>query len=216
MMAEGRNDTLAQEFARLGTATVYEAAGRKGMIDGDWIQVLPGTRAAGRAFTVLCADGDNRGIHEAIAKLSPGDVLVASSPHPEPFGLVGELLATQAKRAGAAALVIDGGVRDTEDLNVLGLPVWSRWIRIRGAGKDARGTVGETLSVGGQTVAAGDYVVADADGVVVVPRGRAEVVLEASLAREQKERGLRQRWESGEFSYDAYGFRAEDEGTPAA
>lgn len=214
-MTDAQTGTTAQELGRLGAATVYEAAGRQGMVDGEWLRIVPGTRIAGPAFTVLCADGDNRGIHEAIAKLSPGDVLVASSANPEPYGLVGELLATQAKVAGAAALIIDGGVRDTEDLRELGLPVWSRWVRVRGAGKDARGTVGATLTVGGQQIAPGDIIVADADGVVVVPKDRAGDVLAASLAREEKERGLRQRWEAGEFSYDAYGFRAEDDGAGA-
>ncbi|WP_027479195.1 4-carboxy-4-hydroxy-2-oxoadipate aldolase/oxaloacetate decarboxylase [Gryllotalpicola ginsengisoli] len=207
----GTPSEAVAELARLGAATVYEAAGRKGMVDGEWIRVLPGTRVAGPAYTVLCADGDNRGIHEAIAKLSPGDVLVATSPNPTPFGLVGELLATQAAHAGAAGLVIDGGVRDTDDLRELGLPVWSRWVRMRGAAKDARGTVQVPVQVGGQTIHPGDVVIADADGVTVVPRERLEEVVDAALAREAKENGLRVRWEAGEFSYDAYGFRKEDE-----
>lgn len=37
----------------LGTATVYEAAG-EGIVDVDLEQVIPGSRAAGPARTVLC------------------------------------------------------------------------------------------------------------------------------------------------------------------
>lgn len=203
------------ELARLGSATVYEASGRAGLVDCDWVQITSGTRVAGPAYTVLCADGDNRGIHEAIARLAPGDVLVATSPNPAAFGMVGELLATQALRRGAAALVIDGAVRDTEELRTLGLPIWSRWIRVRGAGKDQRGQVGVPVTIGGQTVHPGDVVVADADGVVIVERERIAAVATASLAREAKENALRARWQSGELSYDAYGFRAEDESTSA-
>ena len=52
---------------------------------------------------------------------------------------VGDLLATQAKAHGVAALLVDGAVRDVEELVELGLPIWARWIRVRGAGKDVPG-----------------------------------------------------------------------------
>ena len=50
---------LTAELARLGTATVYEAAGREGLVDCELVQVVPGSRAAGPARTVRCAQGDN-------------------------------------------------------------------------------------------------------------------------------------------------------------
>ena len=54
-------------------------------------------------------------------------------PEPRPVALVGDLLATQAKAHGAAALLVDASVRDVEELVELGLPIWARWVRVRGA-----------------------------------------------------------------------------------
>ena len=53
----------------------------------------------------------------------------------------------------------------------------------------------------------GDLIVADDDGVVVVQRERAESVLAASRAREDKEAGVRERLKAGEVGLDIYGMR---------
>ncbi len=91
------------ELARLGTATVHEAAGRAPVVDAPLIQIVPGSRAAGPARTVRCGQDDNLMVHAAIAEAEPGEVLVLTMPEPRPVALVGELLATQAKVAGVVA-----------------------------------------------------------------------------------------------------------------
>ena len=200
------------ELTRLGTATVYEAAGRAGLIDLDLHRIVPGSRAAGPARPVLCGQGDNLMVHAAIAHARPGDVLVLTMPDPFPVALVGDLLATQAQRQGVAALLVDGAVRDVEELADLGLPVWARWIRVRGAAKDVPGTLDEPVTVGGQRIAAGDIVVLDADGAAVVPQARTEAVLEASLEREERERVKRAKLRAGALSYDLDNLRERVEG----
>ena len=106
--------SVHDELARLGTATVYEAAGRKGLVDLDLHRIVPGSRAAGPARPILCGQADNLMVHAAIAHANPGDVLVLTMPLPRPVALVGDLLATQAKARGVAGLLIDGSVRDVE------------------------------------------------------------------------------------------------------
>ena len=197
----------AAELARLGTATVYEAAGRTGLVDLDLRRIVPGSRACGRARTVLCGQDDNLMVHAAIAHAEPGDVLVATMPEPRPVALVGELLATQARRRGVAALLIDAAVRDVEELVALGLPVWARWIRARGAGKDVPGTLDEPVTVGGQRIEAGDLVVLDGDGATVVEARRADEVLAAAREREERERVKRAKLADGALSYDLDGLR---------
>ncbi len=184
--------SAVSELARLGTATVYEAAGREGLVDLDLHRIVPGSRAAGPARPVLCGQGDNLMVHAAIAHARPGDVLVLTMPDPAPIALVGDLLATQALEQGVAALLVDGSVRDVEELAELGLPVWARWIRVRGAAKATPGTLDEPVRVGGQRIAAGDIVVLDADGVAVVQAARIEGVLAAALEREERERVKRE------------------------
>jgi len=194
--------SAVEELARLGTATVYEAAGREGLVDLDLHRIVPGSRAAGPARPVLCGRGDNLMVHAAIAHARPGDVLVLTMPDPFPVALVGDLLATQALQQGVAALLVDGSVRDVDELVELGLPVWARWIRVRGAVKDTPGTIDEPVTVGGQRIAAGDIVVLDGDGVAVVAADRVDAVLAASLDREERERVKREQLQAGALSYD--------------
>ena len=200
------------ELAQLGSATVYEAAGRAGLVDVPLTRIVPGTRAAGPARTVRCGPGDNLMVHAALDRTQPGDVLVLTLPEPEPYALVGELLATQAKVRGAAAVLVDAAVRDVEELEELGLPIWARWISIRGATKDAVGTLDEPVQVGSATIAPGDAVVLDADGAAVVPAARLDEVLAASRERAERELVKRAKLEAGALSYDLDNLRARVEG----
>ncbi len=72
------------ELARLGTATVHEAAGRAAVVDVPLIQIVPGSRAAGPARTVRCSQNDNLMVHAAVAEAQPGEVLVLTMPEPGP------------------------------------------------------------------------------------------------------------------------------------
>ena len=190
------------ELAQLGSATVHEAAARSAVVDLDLVQVIPGSRAAGPARTVLCGQADNLMVHAAIAEAQPGEVLVLTMPEPAPFALVGELLATQAKGRGIAAILVDAAVRDLEELRDVGLPIWARFVRVRGADKKVRGSIGETVEVGGAVIRQGDVVVLDADGAVVVERERVEEVLAAARDRAQRETVKRAQLEEGALSYD--------------
>ena len=205
------NDAIA-ELAELGSATVYEAGGRRGYVDLDLIQILAGTRVAGPARTVKCGQDDNLMVHAAMAEVQPGEVLVLTMPEPRPVGIVGDLLATQAKAHGAAGILIDAAVRDIETLAELGLPIWARWVRVKGATKDIPGTIGEPVQVGGATIRQGDIVVLDADGAAVVEAERVDEVLEASRERERKERVKRLKLHAGELSYDLDDLRRRVEG----
>ncbi len=198
---------VCEELARLGSATVYEAGGRRGYVDAELVQVVPGSRAAGPARTVRCGQDDNLMVHAVMAEVLPGEVLVISMPEPRAVALVGELLATQAKARGATAMLIDGSVRDVEELVELGLPIWARWVRVRGAGKDVAGTIGEPVTVGGALIRQRDLVVLDADGAAVVERERVDEVLEASRERAERERVKRTKLEAGALSFDLDGLR---------
>lgn len=202
---------VCAQFADLGVATVYEASGRQGLIDIPLTPLVPGSRIAGPARTVNCGQGDNRAVHEAVASVLPGEVLVLTMPTPAPVALIGELLATQAKQHGAAAMLVDAAVRDVEELQALGLPIWTRWTRARGATKTQRGEVNASIIVGGTRIEPGDIVILDSDGAVAVAESNVGEVLHASLARREKEEALRRRYESGALSYDMYGMRQEDQ-----
>jgi 4-hydroxy-4-methyl-2-oxoglutarate aldolase len=199
-------DELAR-LSELGAATVYEAAGRAGLIDMPLMQLIPGSRAAGPARTVLCGQDDNLMVHAAIEHIQPGEVLILTMPEPAPVALVGELLATQVKVRGAAAILVDGAVRDVEELVKLGLPVWTRFIRVKGATKTKVGELNGTVSVGGAKIYPSDIVVLDIDGGVCVQQARAGDILKAAETRFEKEARLREKLAAGEISYDLHKLR---------
>jgi len=200
------------ELAALGVATVHEAAGRTGIVDLPLTRVVPGSRAAGPARTALCARGDNTMVHALVAHARPGDVLVLTSAEPAPVAFVGDLLATQARAQGVAAVLVDGAVRDLDELADLGLPIWTRFVRAQGATKGEVGKLDVPVVVGGVEIRPGDLVVMDGDGAVVVPTDRVEAVLSAARERADKETAVRPRYRDGELSYDLQGLRALVEG----
>ena len=197
-----------EELAALGSATVYEAGGRQGYVDADLVQVIPGSRVCGPARTVLCGQDDNLMVHAAMGTVQPGEVLVLTMPEPRPVALVGDLLATQAKAHGAAGLLIDASIRDLEELTELGLPIWARWVRVRGADKNLAGEIGVPVTVGGARIRQGDLLVLDADGVAVVEVERADEVLAASRERAQQEEVKRAKLQQGELSFELDGLSA--------
>lgn len=195
------------ELARLGSATVHEAGGRSAVVDLPLVQIIAGSRAAGPARTVRCGQGDNLMVHAAIAEAEPGEVLVLTMPEPAPIALVGELLATQARGRGVAAVLVDAAVRDVEELRELGLPIWARYVRAQGATKGEVGQLDVRVLIGGSEINPGDLVVLDCDGAVAVPHAKVAEVLVLAEQRAERERLLRERYAAGELSYDVNGLR---------
>ncbi len=190
------------ECAELGVATMYEAAGRVGVLDLDLHRLLAGSRAAGPARTVRCAQDDNLMVHAVIERIVAGDILVLTMPEPRPVALIGDLLVTQMIAAGAAGVLVDASVRDVDDLSRMNLPIWTRWIRVRGAAKRAVGTLDGPVTVGGVTIETGDLVVLDGDGACAIAAHRVADTLVAARTREDTERIARERYRAGEHSYD--------------
>jgi len=200
------------ELAALGVATVHEAAGRTGVVDLPLTRVVPGSRVAGPARTALCMPGDNTMVHALVAHARPGDVLVLTSAEPAPVAFVGDLLATQALAQRVAGILVDGAVRDLDELAELGLPIWARFVRAQGATKGAVGKLDVPVVVGGAEIRPGDLVVMDCDGAVVVPAERVDEMLPAARERAERETAVRQRYRDGDLSYDLQGLRALVEG----
>jgi 4-hydroxy-4-methyl-2-oxoglutarate aldolase len=164
----------------------------------------PGARIAAPAYTVQGAGGDNLALHHAVAAAPAGHVLVADLGG-APSGHWGEVLAVAARHRGLAGLVIDGGVRDVEEMRALGFPVFSRGSSVRGTRKLFAGALGVPIHVGGVRVATGDLVVGDADGVVVVPRHRVDAVLERADERIAQEQHILAALGSGATTLELYG-----------
>ncbi len=183
-------DTLAdvrRDFERVSPAVVAEAAkyqaailadvaGRRGTLDG--VSPLdPAMKLAGPAFTIEVRAGDNLMIHAAMAMAKPGDVLVIDGKGDTSCALMGALMINACKVLQLGGIVIDGAVRDTDELRELGFPVFAAGVNPNGPTKFIPGRINWPVSAGGVAVCPGDLVVGDADGVVVVEREKAASLL---------------------------------------
>ena len=203
----------ADRFSRLYIPAVLDMLEELGLRDEvvlprELRPLSPETVLAGPAFPyrfVPSANRDKDDVYNAILgayEVAPeGSVLVttggadlASSPE---AALFGELSATTAQARGLRGAVVHGGCRDVPYIRRSGFPLFTCYA----TPKDVLGRyevvdVGEPISVGGVTVRPGDFVVGDEDGVVLVPAGLVDEVLEAAeqcakLEGEMRDRLLR-------------------------
>ena len=144
-----------------------------------------GGKLVGLAFTVKTAPGDNLMIHKALDLAGPGDVLVVDGGGDANNALVGELMASHARKRGIVGFVIDGAIRDIAWFQ--DFPCYARSNCHRGPYKDGPGEINVPVSIGGLVIHPGDIVVGDEDGVVAIHPDEAAVVLEGARKKAKDE-----------------------------
>lgn len=148
-----------------------------------------GGKLIGPAFTVRTRPGDNLAIHQALAMVGAGDVIVVDGGGDETRALVGEIMKAIAESRGAAGYVIDGAIRDSDAFAASDFPCFARAAIHRGPYKNGPGEINVPVSIGGSIIGPGDIVVGDDDGVVSFPQSAAATLLEAvdaQIAREEE------------------------------
>lgn len=206
------DNEFLEQAAALGAATVHEACGRIGALPSAIKPVAVGWRLSGAAFTVATTPGNNVWIHDALAVAPAGSILVVSCGGVTEAGYWGDIMSTAAVARGLRGLVIEGHVRDADDLRSIGFPVFSTGLCIQGTTKERypAGTVGAPVRIGGVIVETGDLVVGDDDGVVIIPNQRAEHAIRSGTDRLADESTIRARLRAGESTLDIYSLHKED------
>jgi 4-hydroxy-4-methyl-2-oxoglutarate aldolase len=201
-------EPLASELAALGSATVYEAAGKQGALTRTFAVVDASLGVAGPVRLVACPPGDNLAIHRAVAVATPGEVLVVDAGGYLGAGHWGEILTVAAQARGIAGLVIDGSVRDSQAIKRRGFPIFYGGLSIVTATKAAPAADPPAgLQFAGCTIRGGDWIVADADGIVVIPAERIEEVAESSRNRLADEQRTMESLLGGRTTLDLFGWR---------
>lgn len=201
------NQELVDAFKEQSTATIHEVMGKKGAMVSTIKPVSAGMKLCGQALTVKGGPSDNLMIIKAISMVEEGHVLVINNGEIENSGPFGEVLAINSLARGAAGVVINNPIRDTEALIKLGLPVFSTGSSIVGTTKTILGTINHTISCGNTLVNPGDIILGDDDGVVVVPLNIAEEILEKAIEREKNEKEVMDRIKNGESLFDIYEYQ---------
>jgi 4-hydroxy-4-methyl-2-oxoglutarate aldolase len=191
-----------QAISRIPTPNISDALGRDGGMHSRIRPVFSTARLGGPAYTVLNYPKDNLMTHYALKSANPGDVIVVDNGCGIHGSGWGELMSIAAKVRGLGGVVIDGTVRDVDELSKIGLPIFAAGITAEGTVKVSPGGINCPVSCGGISVSPGDVIVGDENGVVVVPRWRLKEVIQTALAISEKEKTMRQRILNGETIYD--------------
>ncbi|MEO1295045.1 MAG: RraA family protein [Cyanobacteria bacterium J06636_16] len=128
-------------------------------------------KLAGPIITVR-ANNDLVSILAGINHASSGDVVVVTN-HTQEVGLIGDLIATEANRKDLAGIIVNGFVRDTNELVEIGVPIFCTGVfpigplKLPQGVKDV-GEIGCNLTMGNTTIKPGDWAFGDADGVIFI------------------------------------------------
>lgn len=185
---ESQDAVIRRLFEAVSAPNVTDAMHRKGAMAGI-VSICGRVKAVGRAVTVRTLAGDWAKPVEAIDVAGPGDVLVVRNEGRTDVAPWGELATHSAKNRGVAGVVIDGAVRDVDDIREMKFPVFATATVPNAGEPKGLGEINTEIACCGQEVRSGDWIVADESGVVVVPRERAyEVARRAMEVRKNEER----------------------------
>ncbi len=184
-------ESLREAFLQCSTSNISDAMHRKGAMDAGMQARQTGRRVCGRAVTVFTADGDWAKPVEAIDHAGPGQIIVIDQRGGK-TAMWGELASESCTLKGVEGVVIDGAIRDIDDIREMGFAAWSRWVVPNAGEPKGHGQIGLEIKCGGQTVRSGDWIIADDMGIVVVPQEDAQEVANRSLEVLEKENRLRE------------------------
>jgi len=174
-------------FRKVSSPNISDAMHRKGAMR-DIHPIIQGTKMVGTAVTVQTFAGDWAKSVEAIDLAGPGNVIVIynGSNDIAPWGGLATL---SCKNRGIEGVVIDGAVRDVDEIRAMKYPVFASAIVPNAGEPKGMGEINAEITCGSQTVRPGDYIVGDESGVVVVPKDRAyEIAKRAKMVEETESR----------------------------
>jgi 3-hexulose-6-phosphate synthase / 6-phospho-3-hexuloisomerase len=182
---------LFEAFSRVSTCNISDAYHKKGVIFGLVPYIKDGTRMIGRALTVQTANGDWAKPVEAIDHAREGDIIVIDVGG-APMAVWGELASNSAMIMGVKGVVIEGAIRDIDDIRALGFPAFAKTAVPCAGEPKGYGGIGIEVNIGGQTVHTGDWIIGDESGLITIPKEVAVEVANRALAVHENENRTRE------------------------
>lgn len=175
---------LAHQFLEIPVANVSDCMARMTAGGARLRPMHAGGRMAGPALTVKTRPGDNLMIHKALAMARAGDVIVVDAGGDLTNALIGEIMVGDAILQKLGGIVINGAIRDADEIRSLSLPVFAAGVTHRGPYKDGPGEINVPVAIDGMVIEPGDLMLGDGDGLLCVPYGQARELLEAAHAKQ--------------------------------
>lgn len=147
----------------------------------------------GLATTIYAPHGNSLPFHLAIYKYAKNRVLVVETGNYEDGPYIGDILTLTAKLNLSQGFIINGYIRDIEDIRKLDFPIFCKGAMPNKPSKKDEGTINHTIKIGNVEINSGDIIVADEDGIVVIPLDKIEKVMENAdkkLLKEEERKDL--------------------------
>ncbi len=182
------DEEIRSLFMQVSAPNITDAMHRKGAMTGIF-SICGNVKMVGRAVTVQTIAGDWAKPVEAIDVATKEDVIVINNDgctHVAPWG---ELATWSCVKKGISGVVIDGAVRDVDDIRAMKFPLFAKAIVPNAGEPKGFGEINAEIQCAGQYVCPGDWIVGDESGVVVIPAKRAyEIARRALEVRKNEER----------------------------
>lgn len=184
-----REDDIVRILNKVSTPNISDAMHGAGAMKGI-LSLTPGRKMVGRVVTVRAMNGDWSKPVEAIDIAGEGDVIVIDAEGGD-VALWGELASHSAVGRGIIGVVIDGTIRDIDEICKLEFSAFARHVRPNAGEAKGLGEIGVRIRCGGRVVNDGDYIVGDDNGVVVIPRADAVEVANRAMSVYENENRIR-------------------------
>lgn len=158
------------------------------------------SRIAGAAYTVQLVAGDNLMLHAAIYKAPAGSILVIDAGD-DSHAIAGGNVCAIAQKRGIAGMIIDGVVRDIEEIRDARFPVYARGCIAKPGVKKIISPLNQPIKCGSVVVNPNDVIVADEEGIAVIPHMQQAEAFEIAKKRtELDEATSLDDWEKAHYS----------------
>ena len=181
------DEKVVQQFREIPVANVSDSMYRMSAGGARLRPMHKGGRMAGPALTVKTRPGDNLMVHKALDLAERGDVIVVDAGGDLTNARIGEIMSTYAAARGIAGIVIDGAIRDADEIRANAFPVYAAGVTHRGPYKDGPGEINVPVAIDGMVIAPGDLVLGDGDGILCVPFDSTAAVLAAAQEKQKVE-----------------------------